>query len=132
MLEPDLHGKSCTLGTTLTRIAVPETLFWETDLIEWVPEMERWFEHLKVLLIIMGSQPDDTPGLRWELNGTEGGALLWDKASETFGFQEGSDDVFERAVYNSMEEVAEKRLRNGLLGSELKSLEIRPVYTVRK
>lgn len=133
MLEPDLQDISVDLGSDLTKIAVSENLFWKTDLMNYLPEMEVWFEHLKVLFVVMGSQPDEMKGpWRWELQGTDGGAFIWTGDSEEFTFRKGNETFIQEEVYKRMEEAANKGLRQDLINSGLKSLEVRPVFAVRR
>ncbi|OAA43257.1 hypothetical protein NOR_04624 [Metarhizium rileyi] len=130
LFEPDLHGRSVDLQSDLMRIAIPEALFYQTDLMSWLPDVERWFEHLRVLFVVMGSQPNDTFGpWRWELQGVEAGAFLWNKEKEEFEYEPGSGVLGDEALLKKIGEAARNGLRDELITCGLKSLEIRPVFT---
>lgn len=133
LFEPDLHDRSVDLQSDLTSIAVPEALFNDTDVISWLPEVERWFEHLRVVFVVVGSQPNNTLGpWRWELQGTKAGAFFWNKEKEEFEFQPGSEVVGNEALYKRIGEAARSGLRKELVNCGLERLEVRPILTVRK
>lgn len=135
MLEPDLHGRSVDLNSELMKIAVPEALFFEREAISWMPEMEMWFEHLQVILIVIDPQPDfgSIPGpWRWELEGTEGASFFWNKDNEAFDFHGGNEDFGANALYGKIREAAMSGLREALIERRLKHLQIQPVFVVRR
>lgn len=135
LLEPDLHGRSVDLHSDLVKIAVPEALFFESEAISWMPEVERWFERLRVLLVVIGPQPDlgGIPGpWRWELEGTEGASFCWNKDNEEFDFHGGSKDSGDDALYKRIKEAANTGLREELINCRLRHFQIQPVSAVRR
>jgi hypothetical protein len=136
LFEPDLHGQSVDLKSDLVKIAVSEALFLESEAISWMPELEKWFEHLRVLLVVIGPQPniDGIPGpWRWELEGIEGASFSWSKDKQDFDFHGGKDEVSrDNALYEKLAEAANRGLREELLNRRLDHLEIRPVFAVRR
>jgi len=129
-------GQSVDLKSDVVKIAVSEALFLESEAISWVPELESWFEHLRVILVVMGSQPniDCIPGpWRWELEGIEGASFSWNKDKQDFDFHGGKDEVSrDNALFDKLAEGAIKGLREELLNRGLDHLEIRPIFVVRR
>jgi hypothetical protein len=131
--EPDLRNRSVDLHSDLTKIAVSDTFFLKNADVGGLPEMEMWFECLRVLFIVVGTQPNDLLGpWRWEMEGTEGAAFFWNKDSETFDLQEGSENIGVESLYERIREAAHKELREELIKQGLNTLEIRPVFTLRR
>lgn len=136
LLEPDLSGQSVDLKSDVVKIAVPEALFLDSEAISWMPELERWFEHLRVLLVVIGPQPDvdDVSGpWRWEVEEVEGASLTWSNGKRDFELQVGNNEVFgDNSLYKRLREAAKRGLREELLKCRLDFLEIRPVFAVRR
>ncbi|KAH6839629.1 hypothetical protein B0I37DRAFT_449521 [Chaetomium sp. MPI-CAGE-AT-0009] len=135
LLEPDLHGQSVDLHSDLVKIAVPEALFLQSEAISWMPELERWFEQLRVLLVVIGPQPDiySIPGpWRWELEGTEGASFSWNKDNEEFDYHGGNQVFGDDALYERIGLAANSGLREELIKCRLNHLQIQPVFAVRR
>ena len=135
LLEPDLHDRSVDLHSEVVKIAVPEALFLESEAISWLPEMERWFEQLKVLFVVVGPQADlgGIPGpWRWELEGTEGASFSWNKDNEEFDFHAGNEAFGNDALYEKIKEAANTGLREELIKCRLHHFQIQPAFAVRR
>jgi hypothetical protein len=142
LLEPDLHGQSVDLHgqsvdlhSEIVKIAVPEALFLDSEAISWMPEMEKWFEQLRVLLVVIGPQPNSggIPGpWRWELEGTERASFGWNKDNEEFDFHGGSEDLGDNTLYGKIKEAANTGLREELIKRRLHHLQIQPVFAVKR
>ncbi|KAG5958830.1 hypothetical protein E4U57_001062 [Claviceps arundinis] len=88
----------------------------------------------------MGVQPEriDSTAERdswsWEMEGTEMGALVWDKTKQEFVFEQSAETLDEGhvALFARMEEAARVGLRERMIGHECETLEIRLAYAVRR
>lgn len=136
MFEPDLHDRCVDLNSDLVKIAVSEAHFLDSDAISWLPEMEMWFEHLRVLLVVIGPQPDVDGGpgpWRWEAEGPEGAWFTWSRDKQDFDFHGGNDGIFgTKDLYEKLVSAAHRGLRKQLIKCRLGHLEIRPVFAVRR
>ena len=133
--QPDLFEQLVDIKSNLTRIAVPEALLRSE--VATLPEMFRYFFHLKVLFIIVGAQPDlqtadnDTRvQRRWEFESTQGGAFFWNDDRGGFDFGD-SEYIGDEALYMLIEE-ANKGLGEGLAKNQIRSFEVRPVFAIRR
>lgn len=136
LLEPDLHGQSVDLKSDLVKIAVPEALFLDSETISWLPELEMWLEHLRVLLVVIGPQPDadDVSGpWRWEVEEVEGASFTWCRDKQDFELYGGKNEISgENALYKRLREAANQGLREELLRRRLEYLEIQPIFAARR
>ncbi|KAH6627458.1 hypothetical protein F5144DRAFT_575902 [Chaetomium tenue] len=135
MFEPDLLDQNVDLDSELVKIAISEAFFFESEAISWIPELEMWYDGFRVLLVVIGPQPDfgSIPGpWRWELEGTEGPSFFWNKDNEAFDFHGGNEDVSDKALYEKIGETAKSRLREPLIQRRLDHFQIQPVFAVRR
>jgi len=135
MSEPDLTDTNVDLGSTLVQIAIPEELFFDSEKITWIPELGMWFEHLKVVFVVIGPQPElDTIPVpwRWKLKGRDGPSFHWNKDNQEFEFHDRAGDICDKALYEKIGYAANRFLREPVIEQALQHLEIRPVFTVRR
>ncbi|KAG6121425.1 hypothetical protein E4U12_000973 [Claviceps purpurea] len=127
------------------RFALPEAVFWDPNLLEWLPEVKRkWFVDPGKLFVIMGVQPEQTcsPAEHdswswWEMEGTQMGALVWDMVRQEFVFEQGAETLDEEhvALFARMEEAARVGLRQSMIDNACQTcetLEVRLAYAVRR
>lgn len=133
--QPDLFGQLVDIKPDLTRIAVPEALL-RSEIIT-LPEMFRYFFHLKVLFIIVDAQSDLQSAdndmkvqRRWEFESTQGRAFFWNDNRDSFDFGD-SEYIGDEALCRLIEK-ANKGLGEGLAKNHIRSFEIRPVFAIRR
>lgn len=133
--QPDLFERLVDIKSDLTCIAVPDALLRSE--VATLPEIFRYFFHVKVLFIIVDAQPDLQSAdndvkvqRRWEIESTQGGAFFWN--DDRGGFDSGdSECIGDEALYRLIEE-AKEGLGEELAKNYIRSFEIRPVFAVRR
>jgi hypothetical protein len=129
LAEPDLFGRIVGSGPSLRYIAVPEAL------LERMPgaleEMFEWFRGLEVIFIIVNAHHGISAQQRWELEGAQGKALLYDHTQGRFDWDDGVN-ICVSIIYERIEQ-ATARLSVVMAGNHVTTLRsIRPVFAVRR
>lgn len=122
------------------RFALPEAVFWDPEMLELLPgHRQMWFDDPAKFFVIMGVQPEqisptEQDSWSWEMEGTEMGALVWDKTKQEFVFEQGAETLDEEhvALFARIEEAARVNLREGMIENVCHTLEIRLAYAVRR
>ncbi len=131
MGEPDLVNRNLDATNKVTRIAVSETLFLQTEVSQWLPSLQIQLD-LGVIFVVVGTQPDVQQGpWRWELEGIDAGAFVWNMDSREFEFQQGTGTIYDEDVYRKIAE-ATLCLRERMVWYSVGSVEVRPVSITRK
>ncbi|KAB8293826.1 hypothetical protein EYC80_009307 [Monilinia laxa] len=118
----------------VTRIAVPESLFWED--VNSLSELYMYFS-IKVLYIIV-DEPRDLRYMqnnsnlqpRWELREFPAGYFIWDDEKKSFEVKDG-DDNWDKSLHDLIIEVGNELGKEIIEGRSSLS-EIRPVFAVKK
>ncbi|KAM3455750.1 hypothetical protein MY3296_002168 [Beauveria thailandica] len=133
MSRRDLRNRNVQVHPNVTRFAVSESFFTRADLLKTLPDVETWMD-LRVVFVVVGAQPDvRLTTVRWELEGVDGGAFIWDRERQDFGFRKGTETLVDEDAYTRIGDAARAHLPEGLLQHHnLKTLEIRPVSVGRK
>ncbi|OBT78727.1 hypothetical protein VF21_02554 [Pseudogymnoascus sp. 05NY08] len=129
LAEPDLFGRIVGSGPSLRYIAMPEAL------LERMPgaleEMFEWFRGLEVIFIIVNAYHGVEAQQRWELESTQGKALLYDHTQGRFAWDDG-ENICEATIYERIEQ-ATTRLSVVMAGNHVTTLRsIRPAFAVRR
>ncbi|OAA66330.1 hypothetical protein LEL_10429 [Akanthomyces lecanii RCEF 1005] len=125
--EPDLVNQSVDVNGEISRIAVSETLYMKDDVIRWLPGLNSWWDVI-VIFVVVGAQPDPQQGsCRWELEGTDGRAIVWYRKTQDFEVQQGTSNIVEEDLHRKIEQLARANLEEQQSFQSLPTLEIRPV-----
>ncbi|KAM3500563.1 hypothetical protein MY10362_006286 [Beauveria mimosiformis] len=126
MRRRDLYNRNVEVHSNVTRFAVSES-FMRADLLKTLPDVETWMD-LRVVFVVVGAQPDvRLATVRWELEGVDGGAFIWDRERQDFDFRKGAGTLVDADAYTRIGDAARAHLPEGLLQHHnMKTLEIRP------
>lgn len=128
--EPDLLGRMITSGPSVRRIAVLESLF--QTMILGIDEVFHQYGGVQVIFIIVNAHDDMKVQQRWELENTQGKALLCDKKHGRFDWGDG-ENTCDEAIYRWIEAATKglgEVLAKNHVGDCLRSFQ--PVRAVRR
>jgi hypothetical protein len=98
---------------------------------------EQWYQHLRVLYIIIDTPLDlqlvnDGRRVqpRWGLENVKGGSFVWNYECGGFEYREG-EEAMERVLYELLQGISRK-LGEELLKNKTREFEVRPVVAARK
>lgn len=131
MGEPDLVNQNVDVHGEITRIAISETLFIRDDVIRWLPSLDHWWD-ITVIFVVVGEQPDaEQTSCCWELECTDGRALVWYRQTHNFEVQHGTGNVIDEDRHTRIEQLAQANIEEPQSYQSLPRLEIRPVSIIR-